>query len=47
VTEVVVVAVPKLFWAVGQLYDTFEPVSTEEVCVILRAARRRRRASAA
>jgi predicted phosphoribosyltransferase len=47
VSAVVVVAVPKLFWAVGQLYDAFEPVSTEEVCVILRAARRRRRARAA
>jgi predicted phosphoribosyltransferase/pimeloyl-ACP methyl ester carboxylesterase len=46
VSEVVVVAVPKLFWAVGQLYDTFEPVSTEEVCVILRAARRRRASAA-
>lgn len=44
VDELVALAVPEAFWAVGQLYDAFEPVSTQEVRDILRLARARRRA---
>lgn len=36
VEAVVALAVPELFWAVGQLYDRFDQVSTPEVCDILR-----------
>lgn len=45
VHEVVVAAVPPAFYAVGQLYDSFPQVSTEEVVAALRRARERRRAS--
>ena len=43
VDELVVLATPEHFWAVGQLYDSFGQVSTDEVCDALRVARRRRR----
>jgi predicted phosphoribosyltransferase/dienelactone hydrolase len=46
VHQVVAVAVPRDFYAVGQLYDSFESVSTDEVCSALRRDRERRRAAA-
>jgi predicted phosphoribosyltransferase/dienelactone hydrolase len=42
VDELVALATPAEFWAVGQLYDVFTQVSTEAVCAALRKARRRR-----
>jgi predicted phosphoribosyltransferase/pimeloyl-ACP methyl ester carboxylesterase len=45
VDEVVALATPAEFWAVGQLYDSFEQVSTEAVCAALRRFRGRRGAS--
>jgi putative phosphoribosyl transferase len=41
VSRVVVLAVPEVFWAVGQLYDLFGAVSSERVCVVLRTHRLR------
>jgi putative phosphoribosyl transferase len=43
VDEVVVLTVPRMFWAVGQLYDVFDQVSTDAVCAALRRFRSRRR----
>jgi predicted phosphoribosyltransferase len=43
VDEVVVLSVPAVFFAVGQLYDSFDAVSSEEVCAVLRRFRARRR----
>jgi predicted phosphoribosyltransferase len=43
VDEVVALAVPPVFYAVGQLYDSFDAVSSEEVCVVLRRFRERRK----
>jgi putative phosphoribosyl transferase len=43
VDEVVALAVPAEFYAVGQLYDAFDQVSSEEVCAALRRFRARRR----
>jgi predicted phosphoribosyltransferase/alpha/beta superfamily hydrolase len=43
VHQVVAVAVPRDFYAVGQLYDSFASVSTDEVCAALRRDRERRR----
>jgi putative phosphoribosyl transferase len=42
VDEVVVLTTPVDFWAVGQLYDSFDQVSSETVCEALRKRRRRR-----
>lgn len=39
VHEVLALAVPEVFWAVGQLYDSFAQVSDEEVGRVLRSAR--------
>jgi putative phosphoribosyl transferase len=47
VDEVVVLKVPEDFYAVGQLYDRFDQVSTEAVCAALRKRRRRPAANAA
>jgi predicted phosphoribosyltransferase len=41
VGELVVLAVPEPFWAVGQLYEHFGQVSNERVCEILRKFRSR------
>jgi predicted phosphoribosyltransferase len=38
VDEIVVLAAPAMFWAVGAFYDHFEPVSDEEVRRLLAAA---------
>ena len=46
VDEVVAVAMPPVFWSVGQLYDSFDPVSIEEVCAVLQRHRLRRAAGA-
>ena len=43
VHQVIAVAVPRDFYAVGQLYDSFDPVSTDEVCAALRRDRERHR----
>jgi putative phosphoribosyl transferase len=45
--QVVAVAVPRDFYAVGQLYDSFASVSTDEVCAALRRDRQRRAAAQA
>jgi predicted phosphoribosyltransferase/alpha/beta superfamily hydrolase len=45
VDEMVALATPEPFWAVGQLYDEFAPVSSDEVCRLLREARARPRAA--
>jgi len=37
VRELVALARPEPFFAVGQLYDTFAPVSSAEVCEVLRS----------
>jgi putative phosphoribosyl transferase len=42
VHQVIAVAVPRHFYAVGQLYDSFASVSTDEVCAALRRDRERR-----
>ena len=47
VDEVVAVSVPEVFCAVGQLYDSFAQVSTDEVCEALRRSRERLRRRAA
>lgn len=45
VCEVVALVAPEAFWAVGQLYESFPQVATEEVAAALRRARERRRGS--
>jgi predicted phosphoribosyltransferase len=47
VDEVIALSVPESFFAVGQLYDSFAQVSTDEVCDALRRSRERRSALAA
>jgi putative phosphoribosyl transferase len=47
VDELVALASPEAFWAVGQLYDEFDPVSSDEVCRMLREARQPPRPRAA
>jgi putative phosphoribosyl transferase len=46
VDELVVLAVPEPFYAVGQLYESFRQVSSDEVCAALRRSRERLRRSA-
>jgi len=41
--EVVCVAAPQLFWAIGQHYRDFSPTSDDDVMVLLEAAERRAR----
>jgi len=41
VDEIVVLATPAMFWAVGAFYEDFEPVSDEDVCRLLARARHR------
>jgi putative phosphoribosyl transferase len=38
VDDIVVLAVPRTFYAVGEWYRSFEPVEDDEVCELLRAA---------